>query len=113
MLPGFRDPERCTKCGGECCFLYTGANDDNFKDWTKQLDGYFIETGADKIPPVFDQVEAHFNKDLRERLMAQGINPDRCRYLGKEGRVLPWDLRPKCCREFMCPEWKRDMENKS
>ena len=111
--PQYRDPERCRKCGGFCCFIYIGgSSEDVFRAWVKQLDDDFARTGADKTPPLFDSLEAHFNESVRKEVIARGLNPDQCKYLGKEGCILPWDVRPLCCREHRCNAWKEeDLKN--
>jgi len=122
MREQFKDQERCKKCGGKCCLIYidsfdggTKANEVYFEEWIKQLDEAFASTGADKIAPLFDPLDVHKNgnESLREALRAKGINPDNCKYCGKDGCILPWDLRPLCCREYRCAEWQREDSKKS
>ena len=111
----FRDPERCKKCGGKCCLIYLATEDGGmrssqewFEDWVRMWDEQFIESGADHVPPFYDPLIIHQNnhEHLRNELKAQGFDPDKCKYCGKEGCILDWEHRPKMCKEFRCKEWK-------
>lgn len=108
------DPQRCKECGGKCCLIYLSVHDGGarpsdtwFEEWVEEWDKVFEKTGASQITPLFDPLEVHFtgNEHLKEKLIAQGINPDKCKYCGKEGCIIPWELRPEVCKKYMCEDW--------
>lgn len=119
MSQDFRDEERCKKCGGRCCAIYLDAFDGGmrnnqvwFNDWVEMWDMEFSLSGANKIPPLFDPLVVHLNgqEDKRDQLIAQGIDPNKCQYCGKSGCILPWEVRPKVCKEYRCMGWKNEVQ---
>jgi len=113
----FSDPQRCSECGGKCCKIYLGSWEGGtkpagvyFEEWVEQWDEQFAYTGADKIKPLFDPLEVHLtgNEHLKRQLLSEGLDPDKCKYCGIKGCILPRDLRPKTCREFRCKKWRKN-----
>lgn len=121
MTEEHRDFERCKKCGGRCCLIYKGVNDDGsrpiitwFEEWVDSWDEEFEACGATKsgIEPLFDPLVVHLgvNEYMLKDLKEEGIDPWKCKYCGKEGCLLPWEKRPKACRTYRCREWRKEDE---
>jgi len=115
-----RDISRCTKCGGKCCKIYlseweggTKSEQVWFDEWVEAWDEAFANSGADKIEPLFDPLYVHItgNEYLKELLLMQGLDPDKCKYCGTSGCILPWEVRPKVCKEFICMKWRKELEH--
>lgn len=117
----YRDPQRCAACGGECCAIYRPEEEGGsfpswewwFPDWVAAWAQRFEESGALTcgVEPLFDPLEAHLPgmEDLRQWIVAQGGHPDYCQYWRRDGGcTLPWERRPRVCREYRCPEWQRE-----
>lgn len=112
-----RNDERCTRCRGKCCLIYKsvlagGAYPEGqtwFEDWCTT----FHESPASYgVEPHFDPLEVHRsgNEHMKDELLAKGINPDGCQYLGPTGCKIPWSKRPEHCKTYRCEEWKKDDE---
>ena len=84
--------------------------DIDFENWIQQWDDMFSETGADKVPSLFDPLDVHLpgNEHLRKALTEKGLDSNKCKYCGHDGCILPWDLRPNLCKEYRCIEWKNE-----
>ncbi|MCK9434982.1 MAG: hypothetical protein M0R32_09240 [Candidatus Cloacimonetes bacterium] len=108
------DAEKCRRCGGKCCRIYASVIDGGtrpldvwFEEWCESWDEQFIESGAfDVLPPQFEPLDVHRsgNEHMWDELIAKGIDPEACKYLGVNGCLLPRKNRPKACREYMCKE---------
>ena len=111
----FFEPIRCKKCGGRCCSTYldvldggTKPTDCYLEECVENWDQEFKHTGADQIEPLFDPLEVHKlgNENLKKKLVEKGIDPNKCKYCGIKGCIIPWKLRPNVCKEFRCHEWR-------
>ena len=106
------DREKCSRCGGECCRIYTRVLDGGvmpseawFEEWVGHWDEAFEASGAKLVAsPLFDPLLVHLagNEGMLDDLTARGIDPHACQYLGKDGCLLPRGNRPRACREFLC-----------
>lgn len=44
------------------------------------------------------------NEHLMKDLIAKGIDPYSCEYLGENGCKIPWEKRPWQCKTFKCEQ---------
>jgi len=109
--PHYRAPKICKECGGHCCQIYKNVADGGsrpldswFDEWCEDWEAEFEHCGANKTKPLFDPLEVHMlgNEHMIEALLAKGIDPDYCKYRGKEGCIIPWKNRPNACKEYKC-----------
>jgi Fe-S-cluster containining protein len=103
------DLDRCRKCGGQCCRIYSrligNMSEIAFSDWVMDWDMEFEDLHASRYAePSFIPLMVHMNENqhLLGRLIAKGIDPYACQYLGPDGCRLPREHRPQRCREYMC-----------
>ena len=112
----------CKKCGGNCCLLYLHVRDGGarpintwFEEWAEDWTEEFEICGAltSGVKQLFNPLEVHLkgNEHMKEALIARGINPNACQYLGKNGCLLPREKRPKSCREYVCKKLDKALEN--
>lgn len=114
------DKNKCAECGGKCCnAIYlsrldggTMPEDVYFEEWLDQWEKEFINSGAadSDIKPIFNPHIVHLasNRAMRDSLARNGINPFACKYLGKNGCVLPRHHRPQVCNTYNCEDAKWD-----
>lgn len=116
----YYEPERCAACGGACCAIYRPAWEGGtfpdetvwFDEWVAEWLELFEESGAlAYAPPLFDplQVVSPDAEEIRQWVISQGGHPDYCQYWRRNlGCILPWEKRPKVCREYRCLEWEAE-----
>lgn len=114
-MPEYRDPERCTRCGGKCCRIYIDGQWEPWKIFIEEWASTFHEDSEwYDVPPMFDPIIIHKNGNeyMIDELKARGINPYACQYLGPEGCLITWERRPKKCRTYRCENWIKEEEQK-
>ena len=108
---GYRNPELCKQCGGDCCRIYSAENWPRNRDLEDWMDWFHAERESYGVEPRFDplQVRQPGHEYRLQELREQGLDPEACEYLGPEGCLIPWETRPAQCRKFRCnkdPRWE-------
>lgn len=111
---GYRNFEVCRTCPRHgsvwCCKIYD--NDDKgvrskeiwFNDWCDGFHGDEKERENYGVKPLFDPLFVHMEGHKKEwdELVARGIDPFSCEYLGEDGCMIVWEKRPVGCRIWKC-----------
>jgi hypothetical protein len=121
MREHYKDTERCTKCGGKCCRIYLSCHEGGarpintwFEEWVEQWDQEFEDCGITaEYEPLFDPLVVHHggNEHMIDELICKGIDPWGCKYLLKDGCMIPWEKRPNTCKEYRCYDWRHEDED--
>lgn len=126
MACEYYDSSRCARCGGRCCAIYRPTDEGGgfpswewwFPEWVAAWQREFKKSGALalEIKPIYDPSEFYFRhdpvqqKDVAQEILARGGHPDYCQYWRRDGGcTLPWEFRPRVCREYRCKKWKQEV----
>lgn len=115
----YQDFERCKKCGGKCCAIYEEniwcIDCGSFREWRNL---FHRKTRQYHKRPLFNPLKAwqlrteEKRLQYRNELIAKGINPEMCEYWDKDtGCIISWENRPAKCKEFICNDWKKELES--
>ena len=113
-MQDYIDINKCAECQGKCCKsiylidLEGGIRPHTLSmdEWIEQWEKEFINSGAAdlNIKPVFNPIIVHnYNGEFDRKMMEKkGINTFACKYLGKNGCLLPRLNRPSICNSYDC-----------